>query len=234
MLTFDVLDKHVQTMTLRVDLAIDKTVYDIFTALDAATHYVNAIKSRGLCVLSGSTEMIEDVADEARANMQQLTSLAALYQWANVSEFKSSTIADTFVFNSIAHASWLPFLAPVDFGLKPCLRVVPGVIEPSLCDINGQGLTTFNPLNSDQQNVIHMVLRDEDSSFVDWVTKDDICLVLTPECVSAGQALTFNITQDDNNWRIAYCVINASMGAHVTFCIKIWNVVIRQCNVQVL
>ena len=233
----DLFDTYVQTMSTRVDLATTKTIKTFVTVSDAVFIYANTIKVWGSCVLSDSSQFIQDVADEACANVQQLMVYASFYRWSSVFTIDTIiTIADPFVFNSIMRASWLPTLAAPVYDFNGCLRLVLSVIQPVLCEFKGQGLTEFDPSNTHdvhQQNVIHMEFRDNDNANVDWVTANDIDFEVLPDCVSVELVLTFNITQDGNIWRIEYCVNGAIMGVHVGFSIKIANVTIREFWAQV-
>jgi len=226
---------YVQTMTVRVDLATKKTVETIAAVLDAALFYANTIKSRGLSALSDALEMAQDAANEAGSNAQQLTSSAAQLQWSSVFTIETIiTIADPYVFNSVVCKNSL-IVAPIRVDLDKCLLVVSSVIQPDMFEFSGQGLTAFNPSSSDQQNVIHMVLRNDENVYANWITKDNIHLELAPECaLDGGLALTFYVTQHGSAWCMTYCVTGASIGTCVKINIEVMNVVVRQCNMQVM
>jgi len=230
------IDGYVQIMATRVDLAINKAAVTIFTVLDATLFYANTIQSRGLCASSNALEMAQDAADEAAANAQQLSYFAAQLKWPNVLMFDTIiTIADPFMFNSVVHTNWLPvIITQMDVDIETCLRVVSSAIQPALCEFSGQGLTTFDPSGSDKQNVIHMVLRDEDNTIADWVTIDDIHLKLSTQCVLAGLQLSYTLDFDNHCWKVMYSVSGANMGTHIKFSIEILNMILRQCNVQVM
>jgi len=139
------------------------------------------------------------------------------------------------IVNSIVYTNWVPVIvAPMDVDIETCLRVASSAIQPALCEFSGQGLTAFDPSGSDQQNVIYMVLRDEDNTIADWVTKDDIHLKLSTQCVLAGLKLSYTLDFDDYCWKVMYSVSGANMGAHIEFSITILNGILRQCSVQVM
>ena len=234
-----ILDAHIRTMAVRIDVSSIKAVETITTTLGVVLLYANATKTRGLHALSDSIEVLQDAADEAAANAQQLSYFVAQLQWSSVFTIDTIiTTADPFVFNLVVFKNLLPTLAAMDhIELDRCVRVVSSAVQPKLCEFSGQGLTAFDPYNTHdvyKQNVIHMVLRDSNNIIADWVTSEDICLKVDPDNASDWLALTFNSAQDGIVWRVVYKVVGACMRTSVRLSIEVKNVLVRQCNVQAM
>jgi len=116
---------------------------------------------------------LDDAAEEARVNVQQLTARAR-YMPNDV-----EILYDPLVFNSAARTSWsLSLAAPFDVNVKSLCRLVTSAIEASLCELSGQGLATYYVSDTADAyiyiNVICVAPRDADGVVANWITPDDI------------------------------------------------------------
>lgn len=241
----DFIDNHVHILTARAVSAVTIAVTKAAATLDAALRFAVTIKASDAIMVS--LIQLDDVAEEASTNVQQLTSYAALLKWPNVLPMVDNdlfvlsgpfALEDPFLFNMAVCISWsLTLAAPHDVDVTSSLcRLVTSVIEGSLCELSGPGLTVFDPsdtADARKRNVICVVPRDAHGVVANWVSTDDIRLSLLPENMSAGLSLSFDVTADGDCWRVAYSVYGNCIGINIRLTITIAGVSVRECHVKV-
>ena len=199
------MSKHILKMQARAAAAVVATNAASDSVLEALARHAANIHATATHSVKLSEKRLDDAAEEADTNAKQLLAWAALLGHAAHSAF------DAPVFTSQNSTHWfvLPVANLTDVDLSLLHRVFYAGIDAARTSISGQGLMAFDPSDGPearQQNVICIIPRDADGNFAEWVAATDIRLELVSPGADTETTLMFDITADQDGWRVVYII----------------------------
>ena len=218
-------------MLARADCALRNAAHNADNLLAAGAHCAAAARAAAHRKARISTKTHEDTIEEADTNTKQLAAWAAL---ANSSGQIPTPLQSLTPFQTRTPTHCLitcvaPMLQTHD---EQTHRLYTANIDATRSSVSGQGLLAFDPSEGHearQQNVIRIVPRDADGNLADWVTPDDIRLVvLSP---SADTTLTFEVAANGEGWTVAYVCYGSP--TDIVLQLSILNVTLWQGSLRV-
>ena len=197
------MSKLILKMQARVAAAIGATNAASDFLLNALAQHVADIYVRAARAVNLNKKRLNDAAEEADTNAKHLIACAALLEYSTDDAFNSPMYA----FQNLCNWLVLPVSNPVDVDLSLLHRVFSVGIDVARTSVSGQGLTAFYPSDGPearQQNVICILPRDADGNLAEWVTANDIRLEL--QAPNAETTLMFDITSEQDGWRVVYII----------------------------
>ena len=193
-------------MQARAAAAVVATNAASDSVLEALARHAANIHATATRSVKLNEKRLDDAAEEADTNAKQLIAWAALLGHAAHSALNAAP-PPVFSIQNLCNWLVLPVANLADVDLSLLHRVFSAGIDAARTSISGQGLTAFDPSDGPEarkQNIICIIPRDADGNVSEWVTANDIRLEL--QAPNAETTLMFDITSEQDGWRVVYSI----------------------------